>query len=126
MIGLRITNPHYSNMKMPDPDPSVRDWPKWVYMKGYPGVLARDAAHEAELLARPEKEDAKPVSTQVPAPPASAPVTTKPGIVLAGPNDEKTMLLRIAEEQSIRVDKRWSLARLRGTIEKATAHLNDK
>lgn len=113
---MKITNFHYSNMKMPDPSPS--EYPKWVYMDGYPGVLADDAAQEAELLARSVKAKTdKPIII----PQAKAPEVTPdpPKNILSGPNDEKEMLLKIAKEKGVAVDGRWKIDRIRATLEKA-------
>lgn len=116
--GLKITNFHYSNMVMPEVEHS--EYPKWVHMTGYPDQLAVDAEQEAELLRRPPKE--KPVEklADVKPEPVSAP---EPKQTLTGPNDEREILLQIAEEKNIRVDKRWGIGRLRATIERETSHL---
>lgn len=116
---MKITNFHYSNMKMPDPSPS--EYPKWVYMDGYPGILAEDAAQEAELLARPVKSKTdKPIIIQ---PKEPEKPTEKPTQVLTGANDERELLMQIAKENNIKVDARWKTDRIRATIERETSHL---
>jgi hypothetical protein len=113
---MKITNFHYSNMKMPDPSPS--EYPKWVYMDGYPGILADDAEHEAALLARPTKSKTdKPIIIEQVKPETMA---EKPAHILSGPNDEREILLQIAKEKNIKVDARWKTDRIRATIERET------
>lgn len=130
--GLKInSNPHYSHMKMPEPDESLRFYPKWVHMKGYPDVLAIDEEDEARLLSREPREEAppapKPVEVAKPVEPLPNPpkmgaaVLEPPKRTLAGPNEEREILLEIAKEKNIRVDGRWKLDRLRATIERETS-----
>lgn len=121
--GLKITNFHYSTMKMPEPDLSMRDYPKWVRVKGYPDAVAKDAAEEAELLARPVREvseAAKPVA--VPKEPLVNPAKAgaaqmPPPRTLAGPNEERDILIQIAQEKGIKIDKRWKIERIRHALE---------
>lgn len=114
---MKITNFHYANMKMPDPSPS--EYPKWVYMDGYPGILANDAEHEAELLKRAPRDIASRPIPAVKVEPEKP--VEKPTHVLSGPNDEREILFQIAKEKNITVDKRWKTDRLRATIERETA-----
>ena len=122
--GLKITNFHYSNMKLPEADQSLRDYPKWVHMKGYPDTLARDAEEEAELLKRPVREASEPSkSISKPSEPLLNPAKAgaaamPPPRTLAGPNEEKHMLIQIAEEKGIKIDKRWKIERIRHALDK--------
>jgi len=84
--GLKITNFHYTNATFPQPDPAVRDYPKWVHRQGHPSVIAKDAREEAALLGG----EPVPVALQ----PASEPA---PEIILSGPNDERDILFQIAD-----------------------------
>lgn len=124
MPGLKITNFHYSNMKMQEPDNSLRDYPKWVHMKGYPDIIAKDAEEEAMLLARPPREDLpktekpKQISEPLHNPAKAGAAAMPPPRVLAGPNEEKHMLIQIAEEKGIKIDKRWKIERIRHALDK--------
>jgi len=127
--GLKITNPHYANMRMPEPDESIRDWPKWVHMKGYPSVVVQNAEEEAKMLARPARDASEAPKPVAPIPRAEPLVNpTKAGAAvmepprtLAGPNEEREILFQIASEKNIKVDKRWKTDRLRATIERGTS-----
>lgn len=111
-FGLKITNPHYSNMAMPAADASVRDWPKWVYPDGpKSGVIVQNAEEEAAVLANPKAPAPVIIEPVVVAAPA-------PVAILTGSNDEKTLLLALAKEKNIKVDARWNITRLRSHMEK--------
>lgn len=118
--GLKITNFHYSNMKMPDGDVSIRDYPKWVHMTGYEDVIAESPEHEAELLARPSKTKDDPVT---PAPKVPEVIAETPKIILTATPDEREILLQIAKEKNIKVDARWKTDRIKATIERETKDL---
>lgn len=110
--GLKITNFHYSHMKMPDPNPA--EFPKIVY--------SAPMSKDFKIVNSPEEEAAfyaglntpETVTMTVAVPEAPAPVVT-----LAGSNDEKEILLQIAKEKGIPVDGRWKIERIRATLEAA-------
>ena len=117
--GLKITNFHYSQAFPPY---TYQEYPKWIRMEGYEDALSQNADHEAELLARPPRSAHGPLA---PAPQPAVPATPEaPARTLQGENDEREILLQIAEERGIKVDKRWRTERLRATVERETAHLD--
>ena len=116
-MGLKITNFHYSNMTMPQAN--LTEYPKWVKMSGYAPVIAQDAEHEAELLAREPRSGDITIQLQGIQADASAAEISQPTNILAGPNDERDMLIKIAEEKGIRIDLRWKTERIRATLDKA-------
>jgi hypothetical protein len=59
----------------------------------------------------PEKPPA-PAPEPMPVPPAPEPVA-----VLAGPNDEREVLIKLATERGIKIDKRWKTDRIRAILE---------
>jgi hypothetical protein len=107
--GLKITNFHYSNVKLPDGPATFQEYPKWVYMEGYPAEIAASAEHEAALLARGTK-DALPAAPEPVATPAA------PTVTLAPDNDEKSVLLALAKERGIKVDARWKVEKIRAAM----------
>ena len=120
---MKITNFHYSHMKMPDGPGGFVEFPKWIHMPGYPSQLVETAQEEEVLRARPEikvKVSAPIAAPKVEAPTVAVPAPTK---ILSGKNDEREILLQIAKEKNIKVDARWKTARLRATIERETADL---
>lgn len=108
-------------MKMQEPDVSMRDYPKWVRVKGYPDAIAKDAEEEAELLARPVRDvPAKPVATPkepLVNPAKAGEAQMPPPRTLAGPNEERDILIQIAQEKGIKIDKRWKIERIRHALE---------
>ena len=120
--GMKITNFHYSHMKMPDGPGGFVEFPKWIHMPGYPSQLVETAQEEEVLRARPEKAPvvAPAIVPKAEAPAVAAPAPTK---ILSGINDEREILLQIAKEKNIKVDARWKTDRLRATIERETADL---
>ena len=101
--GLKITNFHYSHMTVPTY--TVHEYPKWVHMSGYPSVIAKDAEEEAALLARtPVSGDVSIPLQGAQADAIAAPIVEPPAI-LAGPNDEREILLKIAEEKGIEIGR---------------------
>lgn len=119
--GLKITNFHYSNMTIPTYE--VHEYPKWVHMSGYPSAIAKNAEEEAALLARTTGSGDITIQLQgVQADAVAAPIVEPPAI-LAGPNDEREILLQIAKEKNIRIDLRWKTDRIRATIERETKDL---
>ena len=88
------------------------EYPKYVHFPdGRPSVIVRDADEEAAVLAGAS------VSVPKPLPPVlAAPIPT-----LVGENDEKTMLLKIAQEKGIKVDGRWKLPKIRKAVEVASS-----
>ena len=116
--GLKITNFHYSHMTVPTY--TVHEYPKWVHMSGYASVIAKDAEEEAALLARtPVSGDVSIPLQGAQADAIAAPIVEPPAI-LAGPNDERDLLIKIAEEKGIAIDKRWKTERIRATLDKAS------
>lgn len=116
--GMKITNFHYTNTVFQPNE--YQEYPKWIHMEGYPSVIARDAAEEARLLARKPFDPKDPPQEQAQEPASNE---SAPTMVLTGRNDEKEILLQIAQERNIRVDKRWNMTRLRATIERETKDL---
>ena len=116
--GLKITNFHYSNMTMPTAN--LTEYPKWIRMSGYAPALAKDAEHEAELLARPPVSGDVTVELQGAHADADAQPIAQPTNILTGPNDEREMLIKIAEEKNIKIDLRWKTDRIRATLDKAS------
>jgi hypothetical protein len=105
--GLKITNFHYGNMMMPQADPNLRDYPKWVYPDGpKSGVIVQNAEEEAALLA----------SGAVPALAAESVAPVEPTITLSPDNDEKAVLLALAKERGIKVDARWGVEKIRAAM----------
>jgi hypothetical protein len=89
--------------------PAYQEYPKWLHFPDSPSVLVNDADEEAAVMSgapapEPVKENAPP-----------APIPT-----LVGGNDERSMLLKIAEERGIRVDGRWGTPKLRKAVEAAS------
>ena len=121
--GMKITNFHYSHMKMPDGPGGYVEYPKWIHMPGYPSQIVETAQEEEILRARPEIN--APVAAPAAAPKAETPAVAVPAPtkILSGVNDEREILLQIAKEKNIKVDARWKTDRLRATIERETAHL---
>lgn len=108
--GLKITNFHYSGMTMPTSNPT--QYPKWVYREPMgQGILARDAEEEARILA----------AVEPPKPAEAAPVVAAPApaVTLTGENDEREILLKLAGERNIKVDKRWNTDRIRAALDQA-------
>ena len=123
--GLKITNFH---MLPAFPKAEYAEYPKWIHMTGYKSEIVQTAEDEAILRARApvETQHSELVKKLAEMPPANfhaAPQPADRSPVLAGPNDERELLLKIAEEKDIKVDRRWKLERLRNTIAKATEHL---
>ncbi len=119
--GLKITNFHYSHMTFPQ-GPGT-EYPKWIHMSGYPDILANDAEEEASLLARePRSGDIAVALVGVQANAVAAPII-EPTAILAGPNNERELLLQIAAEKNIKVDARWKTERIRATVERETKDL---
>ena len=116
--GLKITNFHYSHMTVPTY--TVHEYPKWIHMSGYASIIARDAEHEAELLARPPVSGDVSIPLQGAQADAIAAPIVEPPAILAGPNDERDLLIKIAEEKGIAIDKRWKTERIRATLDKAS------
>ncbi len=106
--GLKITNFHYSHMTFAANPGTL--YPKWVHMSGYESVIAQDAEHEAELLARPAKSGDVTVALE----PAKAEAIAQPMA------DERAELIQAAKDRNIKIDARWKTDRIRETIEKAT------
>ncbi len=120
--GLKITNFHYSHMTFPQ-GPGT-EYPKWIHMSGYPSIIAKDAEEEARLLARDTRSGDIAIELQgAKAEAIAQPIVEQPTKILSGPNDEREILLQIAREKNIKVDKRWKLDRLRATIERETKDL---
>jgi hypothetical protein len=117
--GLKITNFHYSHMTLPTY--TVHEYPKWIHMSGYPSVIAKDAEEEAALLARTPTSGDVTIQLQGAQADAVAAPIVESGPTLQGPNDERELLLKIAEEKGIKIDKRWNLNRLRATVERETS-----
>lgn len=115
--GLKITNFHYSNMTMPTAN--LTEYPKWIRMSGYAPIIAQDAEHEAALLAREPRSGDVTIPLQGTQADASAAEIAQPTNILTGPNDERDMLIKIAEEKGIRIDLRWKTERIRATLDKA-------
>ncbi len=119
MLGMKITNFHYTETTFPKPDGFVA-YPKWIHMSGYPSVIAADAEEEAALLARPMKTgDVIVPLVGAQAESVAQPIVEAPTKILTGANDEREILLQIAKEKNIKVDARWKTDRIRATIEKA-------
>lgn len=85
------------------------EFPKWLHFKDGPSVLVQDAAEEAAVLGGG------------PAPePIAAAVEIAPVPILVGENNERDMLLQIAEARGIRVDRRWKTPKIRAAVEAAS------
>ena len=68
------------------------------------------------MLARPVKAKTdKPIIIEQKKPEV---IAEKPAHILAGPNDERAILLQISKEKNIKVDARWKTDRIRATIER--------
>ncbi len=114
--GMKITNFHYSHMTF-DKAPGTL-YPKWVHMSGYESVIAQDAEVEAELLARPAKSG--DVTVQLEGAKAEAiaqPVMDAPAPILEGVNTERDLLIKAAQDNDIKIDKRWTTDKIRKAIE---------
>ncbi len=107
--GLKITNFYYSHMTFPQ-GPGT-EYPKWIHMSGYPSEIAPDAEAEACLLGRPSKTGDVAIKLE----PAKADAIAQP----MAETDERAALIQVAKEKNIKIDGRWSIERLRETIEKA-------
>lgn len=117
---MKMTNFHYQNGPVFKPT-EYQEFPKWIHMPGYPSQMVQTSAEEDILRARPSIEGAEKPLKPLPVPPEIVKETPKK--VLTGENDEYQLLVQIATEKNIKIDKRWNLKRLRDTIERATADL---
>lgn len=107
--GLKITNFHYANVTMPEPDPALSEYPKWVYPKPMgAGILVSNAEEEAGVMNAPNGDFAP-----IPEVPVVVPT---PSVTLSPDNDEKTVLLALAKEKGITVDGRWRIEKLRAAM----------
>lgn len=110
--GMKITNFHYSHMKLPDSDPNPSEYPKWVYDKPMSknGRMVANAEEEAAFLAGLAGEALMPEEV----------VPPTPAVVLTGGEmDEKAILLALAKEKGIKVDARWKVEKIRAAMEQA-------
>lgn len=90
--------------------PAYQEYPKWLHFPDSPSVLVNDAEEESAVMAgAPAPEPVKEFTPVAPVP------------TLVGANDERAMLLKIAEEKGIRVDGRWKTDKLRKAVNAATA-----
>lgn len=87
----------------PPPPYDHQEYPKWVTNGDKPAVLVNSASEEHALRH----------------PNAKAPTETAPDVptlVERQEADEKALLYRLAEEKSIKIDKRWGLEKLRDIV----------
>ncbi len=119
--GLKITNFHYSHMTFPQ-GPGT-EYPKWIHMSGYASTIADGPEDEAMLLARPARQGDVTIQLQGVQADAIAQPIVEPTAILAGPNNEREILLQIAAEKNIKVDARWKTERIRATVERETKDL---
>lgn len=118
MLGMKITNFHYTETTFMQPESFV-EYPKWIHMSGYPSVIAPDAEAEAALLARPPKSGDITIQLQGVEAKAVAADIAQPTKILAGWNNEREILMKIAKEKNIKVDARWKTDRIRETVDRA-------
>lgn len=115
--GMKITNFHYQQAF---PQTGYQEFPKWIHMPGYKSQMVETAAEEAVLRARPSLDEGQKAPEL---PQKVAPVVAQPTKILTGENNEYDLLLQIAQEKNIKIDKRWNVKRLRAHIERETANL---
>lgn len=109
-IAQRLVAPPSGYMKSSKEVHTV--YPKYVHFPdGSPSVIVQDAAEEKAVLAGGK--------VSIPAPPKPRVIKAAPVVTLVGVNDEKEMLLKIASEKKITVDRRWGLKKLRVFVETA-------
>jgi hypothetical protein len=108
--GMKITNFHFTHA-IPKPDPALRDYPKWVYMEGFPGTIARNEREEQALLARTSPGEKIMAGSDEP-PPAAAPKR----VLVGSDTDEREILLQVLRERGVKTDGRWRTERLRAEV----------
>jgi len=112
-LGMKITNFHYSNA--PPGKPYVyQEYPKWIHMAGYTSVVVQNAEEEAVLRARP------PIGDKLTAPVLSEVIAEfSPKNIHDAPQplDERSALMKVAEEHGIKIDRRWTTDRIKQTLE---------
>lgn len=87
-----------------------REYPKYISV-GTNRVIAESAAHERELMLGNEpKTEARVFQV-------TDPVKVSDGPLPAIPGEEKAVLIQIAQERNIKIDKRWSSKKIRAAIE---------
>lgn len=108
-IAQRLVDPPTGYIR--PPGEIHTEFPKYVHFPdGRPSVIVKDADEEAVARAGGS------INTDTP----TLPVHPAPIPTLVGENDEKAMLLKIAEEKGIKVDGRWKIAKIRKAVEQAT------
>lgn len=83
---------------------------------GSPGIIIKNS-HFSHIRFEPTKPQVES-QQEVEAP---APVVETPIIVaLAGVQDEREVLIKLAEEKGLKIDKRWKNDRIRAMLEHST------
>src|SRR4051812_41516218 len=91
------------------PNEAHPEFPKWLHFKDSSSVLVQSAAEEAAVLGGgPAPEPVGVIADPAPVP------------ILVGENNERDMLLQIAEARGIRVDRRWKTPKIRAAVEAAS------
>ena len=105
--GLKMVTNLLHPMMLVEPQQNLTEFPKWVHMDGFKSEIVQTAEEEVTLRAR------TPVITQhaelvnAITPPVSAPVV----------DDEKAILIEIAQKNNIKIDKRWGIAKIQAALE---------
>lgn len=101
----------------------LTEYPKFVHFKnGRPSEIVNDAAEENALLAYREVPSPIPVTATglIPEPVKTLePQTSVASAPEAVPGDEKTLLIAEAEAKGVKIDKRWSAAKIKAALEAA-------
>lgn len=95
-----------------------KEYPKWVTPAGGKARIVRDATEEAEVMGVAAEAPAEAISVAVPEVPAEEPpaVEETPAIDVTD-TDDKDALMAAATALGIKVDGRWSVARLKFEID---------
>lgn len=108
---------------VPDPNRIPLEYPKFLHFADKPSVIVHSKEEECHVLGLPydAPEDYAPLLTPesvnalanvVPSIPELPPIPT-----LTGENNEREMLLKIAEQRGFNVDRRWKTEKIRRAVE---------